>query len=105
MVTRRRFRTVVNALALYTIAALLIGYFGINAYTGNHGLRAKQDLDQQITQLSNELAALRAERVNWERRVSLLQPESIDADMLDERARALLDYVDPRELTLQLKRP
>jgi cell division protein FtsB len=105
MVTRRRFRTVVNALALYTIAALLIGYFGINAYTGNHGLRAKQDLDQQITQLSNELAALRAERVNWERRVSLLQPESIDADMLDERARALLNYLDPRELTLQLKRP
>jgi cell division protein FtsB len=105
MVTRRRFRTVVNALALYTIAALLIGYFGINAYTGNHGLRAKQDLDQQITQLSDELAALRAERVNWERRVSLLQPESIDADMLDERARALLNYVDPRELTLQLRRP
>ena len=105
MVTRRRFRTVINALALYTIAALLIGYFGINAYTGNHGLRARQDLDQQITQLSNELAALRAERVNWERRVSLLQPESIDPDMLDERARALLDYADARELTLQLKRP
>ena len=105
MVTRRRFRTIINALALYTIAGLLIGYFGINAYTGNHGLRAKQDLDQQITQLSNELAALRAERVNWERRVSLLQPESIDADMLDERARALLNYVDPRELTLQLKQP
>jgi cell division protein FtsB len=105
MVTRRRFRTVINALALYIIAALLIGYFGINAYTGNHGLRAKQDLDQQITQLSDELAALRGERVSWERRVSLLQPESIDPDMLDERARALLNYVDPRELTLQLKRP
>jgi cell division protein FtsB len=105
MVTRRRFRTVINVLALYSIAALLIGYFGINAYTGNHGLRAKQDLDQQITQLSNELAALRAERANWERRVSLLQPESIDPDMLDERARALLNYVDPRELTLQIKRP
>ena len=105
MVTRRRFRTVINALALYTIAALLIGYFGINAYTGNHGLRAKLDLDQQIAQLSNELAELKAERVNWERSVSLLQPESIDPDMLDERARALLNYVDPRELTLQLTRP
>jgi cell division protein FtsB len=105
MVTRRRFRTIINALALYTIAALLIGYFGVNAYTGNHGLRAKQDLDQQIMELSNELAALRAERVNWEQRVSLLQSESIDPDMLDERARALLDYIDPRELTLQLKRP
>jgi cell division protein FtsB len=105
MVTRRRFRAIINALALYTIAALLIGYFGVNAYTGNHGLRAKQDLDQQITQLSNEFAALRTERVNWERRVSLLQSESIDPDMLDERARALLNYIDPRELTVQVARP
>jgi cell division protein FtsB len=105
MVTRRRFRTVINALALYSIAALLIAYFGVNAFTGNHGLRARQDLDQQIAKLGGELAALRAERVNWERRVSLLQPESIDRDMLDERARALLNYVDPRELTRQLKQP
>ena len=105
MVTRKRFRTVLNALALYTIAALVIGYFGVNAYSGNRGLRAKQDLDQQIAELSAELDALRAERANWERRVSLLKPESIDPDMLDERARALLDYVDPRELILRRKQP
>jgi cell division protein FtsB len=104
MVTRRRLRTVINTLALYTLAALVIGYFGVNAFTGNHGLRARQDLDQQIAALSTELKALRTERANWERRVSLLQPESIDADMLDERARALLNYVDPRELTRQVMR-
>ncbi|MGZ3281577.1 MAG: FtsB family cell division protein [Xanthobacteraceae bacterium] len=105
MVTRKRFRTVLNALALYTMAALVIGYFGVNAYSGNRGLRAKQDLDQQIAQLSGELAGLRAERGTWERRVSLLRPDSIDPDMLDERARALLNYADPRELTLRLKQP
>jgi cell division protein FtsB len=105
MVTRKRLRTVLNALALYTIAALVIGYFGVNAYTGNHGLRAKQDLDQQIAQLTSELAALKSERARWERRVALLKPESLDPDMLDERARALLDYIDPRELTLRLKQP
>ena len=44
-------RTVLTALGLYAMAALLIGYFGVNAYTGNHGLRAQQDLDQQIAQL------------------------------------------------------
>ena len=105
MVTRKRFRTVLNALALYTIAALVIGYFGVNAYSGNRGLRAKQDLDQQIAELSGELDALKAERANWERRVSLLKPESIDPDMLDERARVLLNSADPRELTLRLKQP
>jgi len=105
MVTRRRFRAFFNALALYAIAAAVIGYFGVNAYSGNRGLRAKQDLDQQIAQLTEELNALKAERGNWERRVALLKPESIDPDMLDERARALLNYADPRELTLRLKQP
>jgi cell division protein FtsB len=103
VVTRRRFRTFINALALYTTAALLIGYFAVNAYTGNHGLRAKHDLDREIAQLSTDLASLKTERTKWERRVSLLRPESIDPDMLDERARVLLNYVDARDLILPLK--
>jgi cell division protein FtsB len=103
MVTRKRLRTILNALALYTIAVMVIGYFGVNAYTGSRGLKAKQDLDQQIAQLTGELAALKAERADWERRVSLLKSESLDPDMLDERARALLDYADPRELILRVK--
>src|SRR4029079_511652 len=98
MVTRKRLRAVLTAFALYSIAALVIGYFGINAYTGSRGLKAKQDLDQQIGQLSAELAILKIERASWERRLSLLKAESLDPDMLDERARALLDYADPREL-------
>ena len=105
MVTRHRLRSILTALALYVIAALIIGYFGVNAYTGNRGLRAKQDLDQQIGQLTVELTALKAERTTWERRVALLKSDSLDPDMLDERARALLGYVDPRDLTLQLKQP
>ena len=104
MVTRRRLRSALTALGLYLGAALLIGYFGVNAYTGNHGLKARADLDQQIAQLSSELNALKAERATWERRVSLLKSESLDPDMLDERARRLLDYLDPRDLTLLLKR-
>ena len=105
MVTRKRFRAVLNALALYTIAALVIGYFGVNAYSGNRGLRARQDLDQQIAELTAELDALKVERTSWERRIVLLKPESIDPDMLDERARILLNYADTRELTLRLKQP
>jgi cell division protein FtsB len=105
MVTRKWLRAGVIVLTLYTIAALVIGYFGVNAYSGNRGLRAKQDLDEQIAQLNGELAGLRSERATWERRVLLLRSGSIDPDMLDERARALLNYADPRELTLRLKRP
>jgi cell division protein FtsB len=103
MVTRRRLRSLLNALALYTIAGLLTGYFGVNAYKGEHGLIAKQDLDQEIGQLSNELAAAKAEHAAWERRVSLLRSDNLDPDLLDERARTLLDMADPRDLVLMLK--
>ena len=48
MVTRKRLRSILNALGLYFTAGLLVGYFAINAFSGNHGLKAKQDIDQQI---------------------------------------------------------
>ena len=82
MVSRPKIRTFLNTLALYAGCALVIGYFAVNAYTGNHGLRAQQDLDQQFASLNSELSRLK-----------------------DERARAVLNYLDPRDLTLMLKQP
>jgi len=105
MVSRRRLRSVLTALCLYILAALIIGYFGIHAFTGNRGLQAKHDLDQQTGELTAEIDRLKAERAQWERRVSLLRSESLDPDMLDERARVLLNYADPHDLILMLKQP
>lgn len=78
---------------------MLIAYFGVHAYGGAHGLKAKQDLAQQLTELRRELSELREERQRWEHRVSLLSADSLDPDLLDERARAKLDYLHPRDLT------
>ena len=103
MVTRRRLRSFLTALSLYVGVALLIGYFGINAYTGAHGLKAKQDLALQMDELSKELARLRLERATWHQRVSLLRADGLDPDMLDERARTMLDYVHANDLVLMRK--
>jgi cell division protein FtsB len=100
MVTRKRLRSILTALGLYVMAALLIGYFGANAYSGNHGLKAKEDIDRQIAALSADLGRLALERRQWERRVALLKSDKLDPDMLDEQARAQLDMVAPNELTL-----
>jgi cell division protein FtsB len=102
MVSHRRRRAILTALCLYVFAALFIGYFAVNAFTGNHGLRAQQDLDLQYFTMQRELAAIKAERAVWDRRVALLRSARIDPDMLDERARALIGYADPRDLTLLL---
>ena len=103
MVIRPRIRAFLTALVLYVVAALFIGYFGVNAYTGKNGINARQELDQQIADLASEVERVKAERVRWERRVALLKADRIDPDMLDERARQLLNYLDPHEVTIVVK--
>ena len=98
MVSRSRLKSLLTGLALYTMAAALIGYFGVNAYTGKYGLNARQELDQEIVALTSELARLKRERTQGEQRVSLLRSDRVDPDLLDERARYQLDYVNPHDL-------
>ena len=98
MVSRNRLKSFLTGLALYTMAAAMIGYFGINAYTGRYGLNARQELDQEIIALTAELARLKRERAESEQRVSLLRSDRVDPDMLDERARFQLDYANPHDL-------
>ena len=103
MVIRPRIRAFLTALGLYVVAALFIGYFGVNAYTGKNGINARQELDQQIADLASEVERVKAERERWERRVALVKADRIDPDMLDERARQILNYLDPREVTIVVK--
>jgi cell division protein FtsB len=103
MVSHRRRRTILTALGLYIFAALFIGYFAANAFTGNHGLRAQIDLDAQMIAMQQELTEAKSEHALWDRRVALLRSDRLDPDMLEERARALLGLADPRDLTLLIR--
>jgi cell division protein FtsB len=98
MVSRSRLKSFLTGLALYTIAAGMIGYFGVNAYSGKYGLNARQELDQEIIALTSELARLKQERTQGEQRISLMRSDRVDPDMLDERARYQLDYANPHDL-------
>jgi cell division protein FtsB len=104
MVSRARLKSFLTGLALYTMAAAIVGYFGINAYTGRYGLNARQELDQEIIALTSELVRLKQERADGEKRVSLLRSDRVDPDMLDERARFQLGYANPRDL-IRIIRP
>jgi cell division protein FtsB len=98
MVSRSRLKSLLTGLALYMMAGAMVGYFGVNAYTGKYGLNARQELDQEIIALTSELVRLKQERAEGERRVSLLRSDRVDPDMLDERVRYQLDYANPRDL-------
>jgi len=100
MVVRTRFGSFLKGLALYFVAALLVGYFGYHAYHGNHGIVASRAFEQEAMQLERERNALRATREGWERRIALLKPESLDPDLVDELARRDLFFAHPNDLVV-----
>jgi cell division protein FtsB len=83
--------------------ALLIFYFGFHAFTGDQGLLSSNQRSEALTAKTRELAALRAQRQDLEVRARLLRDTSLSADLLEERARSLLGFADPRDYVVRLK--
>lgn len=97
---RRHGRQIVVSL----LAVGVIGYFAYHAVEGDRGLRAYFALKHETAAAQRDLAALHAKQTTLERRVMLLRPDSLDLDMLEERARAVLNLGHPDELVIFLPR-
>jgi cell division protein FtsB len=78
----------------------LIGYFAYHLIQGDRGLIALSRLTKDIDRLESDVAVAKTDRADIERRTKLLRPNSIDADMLDERARAELGFSRPDEVVI-----
>ena len=76
----------------------LVGYFAWNATHGDHGLIAYAQRQQLLKQAQDDLAQVQAEKTEWRSRVTALGADHLDADMLDERARAMLNLSDPGDI-------
>ena len=74
------------------IFATLFGYFGYHLVNGERGLLSMARLEREVQIANQNLAEAETTKKIWERRVSELRNQSLDPDMLDERARALLNY-------------
>ena len=85
--------------SVVTCACLgLLGFFAWHAQEGPRGFAFHEKLANQSQQLSGELATIQNQRKEFETRVALLRPESVDPDMLDEMARSTLDVAGPNDL-------
>ena len=93
---RQRARQVAGPL----VVAAMVAYLGYHAVQGKRGLIAWLRLDQQIEQTRAALALNRAEERRLAHRVDLLRPDGLDRDMLDERARAVLNLAHPDALVV-----
>jgi len=84
------------------LGATLMVYFGYHVLQGDRGLIAWWNLRYEIERTDMALFEVTAEKEALERRVSLLRPESLDRDMLEERARIMLGFVHPTDRVVPL---
>ena len=100
MVKRTRLRSIVTPIFFYLVLGATSGYLVWGASNGEHGLGAKKKFEIEADDLKAQLAQLRNERARWELRVASLRPESVDKDLLDEQAHALIDRVAKDEVVI-----
>lgn len=93
-----------RARARYVIGPVLgvcaVGYFAFHVVHGDRGLIAWWDIKQRVVAAKQTLAVAHAERETLERRVRLMNPGSLDSDMLEERARLMLNYGYPNDIII-----
>ena len=82
------------------IGSCLIVYFIYHAVQGDRGLIAFWQLTKQVTQAENTHSILSLKRARIKNRVTLLNPYSLNSDMLEERARFMLGYSKPGEIVI-----
>jgi cell division protein FtsB len=94
---KRRLRAVIAPVVFLAITV----YFCWNAVQGQHGLKAAAAQQAMLKQAQADLVAAQTDHDAWQRRVQALQSDHLDLDMLDERARALLNLANPNDVIVQ----
>ncbi len=85
--------------------ALLIVYLGVQALTGQRGLLSGGERDAMLTRRETELSGILEQRRDLEVRVRYLRTDSLSRDLLEERARAVLGFADPRDYVIRVSAP
>lgn len=93
---RRRFGVVVTPL----IGLAALAYFGYHAVSGDRGLLTWWQLRQDLRDVQAEHESVAARRRVLEHRVALLKRGHLHPDMLDERARLMLNLIEPGEVVV-----
>ena len=82
------------------ICLVLLAYFAFHTINGDRGLMAFWQLSRNIGEVRQALDSVDARYDDLQRRVSLMRPDALDRDMLDEQARRVLMLARPDERIL-----
>ena len=83
------------------VAASLVTYFAYYTIDGHRGLKSMTRIQADVSTAEARLDVLQTQRATLENQVSKLRSDSIDPDLLDERARAVLNFSKPTDLVIR----
>lgn len=86
---------------LHGLISVLLVYFMYHLFQGERGLLSMLALKSQLKKDETILAEKESKKATLEHQVHLLRPDSLDLDMLEERARIVLHYAHPDELVVR----
>jgi len=89
-----------SQIGLTVFGALVLAYFSYHMIQGNHGVIALLELQSKVAAAEIIRSENSAEHRRLAQQVALLRPDNLDPDMLDERARIMLNYVHPDEIVI-----
>ena len=78
-------------------AIFLLAYFVYHIIQGERGILSWMRLQQKIVDAQKILEDTQVEHDTLEHRVYLLRPDSLDLDMLEERARQVLNLASSKD--------
>jgi cell division protein FtsB len=81
--------------------AAAIFYYGFQAMTGDRGLLSRPERAETLASETDDLNRLRAERRDLEAHARLLRDGTVSRDLVEERARYLLGFSDPRDYVIR----
>lgn len=87
---RRRLADRFGLLVLPLICCAVIGYFGYSGVVGPRGLVAWHDAEIDLAVKRSELQEVRRQREALQHRISLMDSNALDPDLLEEVARGVL---------------
>ena len=87
----------IRQIAVPVFGALVVGYFAYHSMKGDHGLNAYIKLSGELAKAEEVLQERRSKREVIEHRTNLLRPDNLDLDILDERARDVLNLLNVNE--------
>ena len=87
--------------AFYAVMVTLATYFTFAAVQGDYGLFRRVEITAETHVLTEQRDALQAELARLENLIQRLSDTSLDLDLLDERARAVLGHLHGNEIIIR----